>query len=749
MSTKLRSGILLSYVLLALLAALVLPKLRFAFDFASFFPKGDPDLAFFQEFIAEFESDDNFMLVAVQAEEGRTVFDTGYLNRFHEYTLQLQDLPRISAAMSLSKMRSPIKTPFGITSVPLLHLDDPERLPYDSARVMQDERFVYNLISPDASTMAIILRSNEEMTLGASDSLMANIRNATAASGFDESRVHYLGRAYFQSELVAMQQREVAISTVIAGILVTLILALIYRRWGAVLVTMSTVGLSLLLFFGLLAWLGRPLDAIAALYPVLMVIVGTSDVIHLMTKYVDELDAGRSRREALRNTVREIGLATFLTSATTAIGFATLLTSKVGPIRAFGVNAALGVLVAYIVTMTFAMALLTFLDARSIMRSDVYTARWNRWLASLNLWVKSKSRSIIVGTGVVLLLCLWGISMVTTNYRIMDNLPRDAKITEDFEFFERKFTGFRPVEFAVFVQPPYEVDDLEVLQEMDKVEQAMRRESALRAVTSPTALVKSIQQAMTGGKPSDYKLPEDSIAYARIRPMLSRVPSAATAVLVNEAGDKARISSRALDVGSDSIRSVIDRVEAFAKTQVDSSIIQLKATGTGLLLDKNSVYVRESLLYGLGVAVLLIAFLMALLFRNWKVWFVAMVPNLFPLLLAGALLGWLNIELEAGISIIFAVIFGIAVDDTIHFLAKYRLVRGRGVDIETAMAQTFRESGKAIVLTTIILFFGFLVMLFSKHPPSVTVGLLISITLGAALVADLLLLPPLLRKMKI
>jgi predicted RND superfamily exporter protein len=136
---------------------------------------------------------------------------------------------------------------------------------------------------------------------------------------------------------------------------------------------------------------------------------------------------------------------------------------------------------------------------------------------------------------------------------------------------------------------------------------------------------------------------------------------------------------------------------------------------------------------------------MALLFRSWRMLIVSLVPNILPLLLAGAMLGYLGIELEAGVSIVFAIIFGIAVDDTIHFLAKYRLLRGRNVPVQEAIHKTYREAGKAIVLTSVVLFFGFLVMLFSISPPSVTIGLLISLTLASAVVSDLLLIPLLLK----
>jgi len=769
------------YTLLAIGSAVALMDLRFGFDFASFFPQDDPDLEFFLDFIDEFESDDNFLLVAVEAESPSansaqalsasvgSVFDTAFLQQFHAYTLAIQAVPQVGSVMSLTKVRYPLRTPFGLTSTLALHRDDPDRLARDSARIMADERFVYNLISPDASTVALVARTDVEMNLGASDSLMQAVRIVTDSIwgsgrasatgrglgslprmlGFGESpdndRIHYLGRAYFQSELVKMQQREVAVSTLVAGTLVTLILFLIYRRWRGVMVAMLSIALGLLLFFGLLSLLGRELNAMAALYPVLMVIVGTSDVVHLMTKYVDELRKGKAKPDALRITVREIGLATLLTSATTAIGFATLLTSRVEPIRDFGLNAGIGVLVAYITVVTFTMALLTLFDQEQIMQTRGTVERWDRWLLRLNDWVRQHGKQIAWGTAAGVVVCGIGIAMISTNYRIIDNMPTGAKITEDFKFFERKFTGFRPFEFAVFVQPGYEATDYAVLREMDKVEGAMRREEALRAVTSQTTLVKSVNQAFAGGQAEDYALPASDSAFAKLAPLLSRAPKAATAVLVNRDGDKARITSRALDVGADSIRAVADRISAFAKTSVDSSIIRVRETGTGLLLDKNSVYVRESLLWGLGGAVLLIALLMALLFQNARILLVALVPNVVPLLIAGGLLGYLGIDLEAGISIVFAVIFGIAVDDSIHFLAKYRLVRGRGAGVEEAMAITFQESGKAIILTSVILFFGFLVMLFSVHPPSVTVGLLIAVTLASAVVADLLMIPVLLR----
>ena len=221
---------------------------------------------------------------------------------------------------------------------------------------------------------------------------------------------------------------------------------------------------------------------------------------------------------------------------------------------------------------------------------------------------------------------------------------------------------------------------------------------------------------------------------------------AESSVMVSRDGFKTRISSRMNDIGADSIKLIGQRLDTWVEENVDTSIIDAKRTGTGIILDKNAVYIRDNLFQGLGLAILVVSIVMAFLFRRLRMLFIALVPNLVPLLLAGAIIGYAGIELEAGISVVFAIIFGIAVDDTIHFLSKYALARRKGLDMEAAMSVTFAETGKAIIFTTVILFFGFLIMLFSSHPPSVTIGLLIASTLIGALICDHFLLPILMRK---
>ncbi|MCO6479877.1 MAG: MMPL family transporter [Phaeodactylibacter sp.] len=731
------------FAILAIISAFSIRQLKFSFDFEQFFPEGDEDLEFFREFIDEFESDDNFLMVAIRREEG--VFEQDFLEQFHDFSIQTRSLPHVTESQSLTKFSYPVRTPFAITTVPAIHIDQPARYARDRERILNDERFVHNFISKDAKTLTVFLKTVNSIQLEPAEELMNALDSLIRRYDFEE--YHYLGRPYFQKELVAMQKREVLVSAIISGLLVTLVMFFIFRRPWGIAVSLFSIGLGMLLFMGFLSISGRELNAMAALYPVLMIIVGTSDVIHIMSKYVDELRKGFRREKAIVTAIKEIGLATLLTSLTTAIGFASLLTSRIGPIRDFGINAAIGVIIAYLTVIFFTTAVISWFRADQIIKLGRGQAFWEKSMEWSYRFTRSYPRRIALGGLAVLVLSLWGIGRITTNYQIENNLPVGKKITEDFLFFEKNLAGFRPMEVAVYAKGEYQANDYAVVREMAKVEDYLRQDSAIQGIASLTAVYKSINQMMGNNNPEAYALPDDEARFERYRRMAEQVPELSVNVLLSKDEKKARITSRIADIGAENIEEMGARIDRWIAANTDTSIVEFKRTGTGLIIDKNSEYVRRSLLQGLGMAILIVSLLMALLFRNWKMLFISLAPNVFPLLLAGALLGFLGIELEAGISIVFAVIFGIAVDDTIHFLSKYKLARNKGLDVEESLHITFLETGKAIVLTTVILFFGFLVMLFSIHPPSVTIGLLISLTLFSALISDLALIPVLIRWM--
>ncbi len=733
--------IVIFFLLLSAVSAGLIFNLKFSFDFEQFFPKGDKELDFYREFIKEFETDDNILLVAIERKEG--VFEQQFLTDFHDFSLKTRDLPHVTECQSLTKVRYPIKTLFAVTTIPAIHIDDPSQYESDKQKILQDERFVNNLIAADGSALIVAMKTEEGIQLEQATALVDGVNALLAKYPFEKS--HVMGRAYFQKEIVESTKKEVATSTLIAGILVSFVIAWIFKRFWGSFIALGAILLGLLIFLGILSVLGRPMSALGALYPVLMLILGTFDVIHVMSKYIDERGRGLSAQEAVRTTIKDMALPTFLTYSTTAIGFLTLLGNSIQPIVDFGINATIGVTVAYVIAIVFVPACLSFFDLNQIVKITKDTDRWKISFHWLHFFTKRHPRMIALCSALVFGISLYGISKITTNYRIEDNLPIGAKVTEDFLFFEEKFAGFRPVEYAIFAQGDYQADDFEVLREMDKIENHLREYPSIRAITSMTAVYKSLNQMNSGGGKNAYKMPDNDTVFYELQGLTSKIPSSTMNVLRSKDAKKTRISTRVSDLGADSVKILSQKIERWVTANIDSSIIKVKRTGTGMLIDKNGEYVRDNTVQGLFWSVVIISILMALIFRKWQVMLIFLIPNLFPLFICGAFMGFYGIELEAGVSIVFSVIFGIAVDDTIHTLSKLKAFRDKGYKTDSALYMTMMEVGKPMIHTAIILFFGFMVMLFSVNPPSQNVGILMSFTLASALVSDLFLLPVMAR----
>lgn len=728
--------------MLAIFSAYFITTLRFTFSFDQFFPQGDEDLEFYKNFTKEFEADDNFLLIAI--ENKPTVFDSTFLNKFHNFSLDVRNIHSIIKTQSLTQINYPVKTPFGYSAIPAIHLNEPDKYENDRNRVLQDDRIVNSLIDKKATSLVVACKTIPDIDLSQSGKLIQALDSLITVYGFEKS--HLLGRANFQKELVEFQKKEILLSFIVSIFLVTVIMVLLYKKPIGIVIALGSIALGLLLFMGLLGAWGRNLNALSALYPVLMLIVGSSDVIHIFSKYIDELKKGKTKELAMSITIKEIGMATLFTSVTTAIGFATLLTSKIQTVREFGVNSAIGVMVAYITVLLFTTSILALFDKDKIIAENDRSHRWDRFLIKIYWFTKYKAKLIgTLSVGIIIFLII-GMTQISTNYNVEDNLPIGSKITEDFKYFEENYAGFRPLEFAIMTKNNVSADSYAVVKEVDKLEDKLQGTNVINSIVSLATLYKSIEKVNRSNTESGYVFPESEEQFNKSKKLIERISDNEMAVLLSKDKTKTRLSSRITDIGADSIKALGIRLDTWVDKNLDTSLITVKRTGTGLILDKNAEYVTNDLISGLGLSLIIISILMGLLFRSMRMLMIAVIPNTIPLIFAAGLMGYLGINLEAGISIVFALIFGIAVDDTIHFLGRFKLCLQDGKSVERSIKLTLRETGKAIIFTSIILFFGFFNMIFSSNPPTLTIGLLISVTLIAAVVCDLLLLPVLIRR---
>ena len=311
-------------------------KLKLDYDFESFFPIGDEDLTYYQEFRNKFENDNDYLLVGFQNEPG--IFDATFLQNVDSFSLELENHKSVLDLTSPTRLFNPIFSPAGLFKIPLIHLKDPDRYEEDSIRIYREKKWVGSFFAQDGKALALLLKHTPMILKPEGDSLVADIEHIAAK--YQLSPLFLAGKAKAQGVYIDKMQFELIVFLSISVVLVTLFLIFAYRSVWNVIVPLVVVMLSVVWILGLMGIFKKPLDVMLVLLPSIMFVVAMSDVVHILTKYIEELRAGLTRLEALKITLREVGLATFLTSVTTAIGFLTLFTASIRPIREFGLYTA-------------------------------------------------------------------------------------------------------------------------------------------------------------------------------------------------------------------------------------------------------------------------------------------------------------------------------------------------------------------------------------------------------------------------
>lgn len=478
------------------------------------------------------------------------------------------------------------------------------------------------------------------------------------------------------------------------------------------------------------------------LLPTIMFVVGMSDVIHIMSRYVTEIGNGMEKVPALKLTIKEVGMATFLTSFTTSIGFLTLLTTAIVPIRNFGLYTAISIGLAFILAFTVLPAILLLIKKPNPVRARRVSLSWPILLRTMLRYVLVHPKTILASSATIILLSLLGISQIKVDTTLLEDLGDDDPIIQDFNYFEQKFSGVRPFEMHLLAADGHTMYDLEVLEEISKIEEYLYGTYGLNFISSPATVVKTLNRAQNGGLQEYYSLPENTRQLQSIKRRLQAYKDRRELrSLVTSDALEGRITGKMKDIGSAQAIILNNSLESYISQNINPTLLKTRFTGSALLMDKNNEYVTSNMMQGLLIAFAVIAVIVGLIFRSLRMVLISLVPNVIPLLMIGGLMGFMGINMTVSISIIFTIAFGIAVDDTIHFLSKLKLELMTGKSLPYAIKRSFISAGKAIIITSCILVAGFTTLVLSTFDATYYVGLFVSLTLVFAVVADLFLLP--------
>ncbi len=365
-------------------------ELKFDYEFENFFPKENADLTQFKEYRKKFEPDNDFLLLGIVNKSG--IFDSTFLVKISLLTDSINNLPLIKSVVSPTNIKNTVIGGLGPIQIPYLHYNNPDFYIEDSTTIFNNSELVGSVFSKNSKSISLFIRTIDEPSKIKSDSIVNMIEAVVNSFGFDEH--HLSGKVKLQKVYIEKMQSDLLIFASASFLLVMVILAFTFRTISGVLIPLLIIILSVVWIFGFMGLTGKPIDLMITLLPTIMFVVGMSDVIHIFSKYIEEIRNGREKIQALKITMKEIGLATFLTSLTTAIGFLTLITAKIIPVQEFGIYMAIGVGFAYILAFTFFPALLLLLPIPKISKNINLKERWNTFLAFLFSWILKNTNTI-------------------------------------------------------------------------------------------------------------------------------------------------------------------------------------------------------------------------------------------------------------------------------------------------------------------------------------------------------------------
>jgi predicted RND superfamily exporter protein len=730
-------------------------KIEMSYEFARTVPPEDPDMIYLTQFKAQFGEDGNIIAVGVK---DSAVYQLDNFRAFSELTNDIKKINGINGVLSLPLMKLILKDTVNTRFYPSPVFPDSLQTQalLDSALYLARGQKVYmdRLVNTrNGATMMLVSVQTDVMNSSKREALT----DALLAAGkkFEDKTnitLHYAGLPFIRTVVANQVKREMNIF-LYASILITgVIMFLFFRSFRAVIFSMIIIGIVVVWTMGTLALFKYKITLLTGLIPPVIVTIGITNAIYLLNKYHLEFARTKDKLAAIQAVVLKMGLATFLTNLTVAIGFLTLLSTDILILREFGIVAGINIMALFLVSLVMIPSIFSWLPTPSPKHLRHLDFKIMGGFLHLVDGMVHRHRTLIYVVAMVLAgLSIYGITRLHSVSFMVDGIPEESVIKKDLKFFEDNFSGMMPLEIVVEFKTKKRRPVLEI-KNMQKVEAFESFLDSITVVSKPISvlsLIKAARQAFYNNNPDRYALPTKQESGYILRYMKGQNDSSGLfKSFVDSTFSKMRISSQIADIGSAKMDSLVHDVieprmaQIFVSTEKDS--IQTTITGSTKIFIKGSKFLIENLKESLLLAFLLITLSMAILFANVRMIIISLVPNLLALMITAGLMGFFDIPLNASTALIFSITFGISVDNTIRFLAKYRQeILSNNFFIAKAVSDSILETGKSIMYTSIVLFAGFIIFAFSDFGGTIALGTLTSTTLVISMFTNLILLPAL------
>lgn len=757
--TKVASLILRNRYLVLLLIGIItaflasqMKYMKFSYTEANLLPENHEANLEYNKFLEIFGEEGNLVILGVK---DSTIFTPQKFNAWNNLVKQFNGLEEISFTLSIADIKKLKKDTKNRKFVlePLFDKNpkSTEEVLAIKKQLFENLPFYENLLfNKETGTLqtAIYIKKEIINTPKRRDFIYKQL--IPIVENFEESYnvdIRISGMPYIRTLNAQNIQDEILLFVVGALLITAVIFFFFFRSFRATFITLLVVIIGVTWAFGFIGWFRYEITVLSALIPPLIIVIGVPNAVFLINKYQQEIKKHGNQAKSLQRVISKIGNATLMTNITTASGFATFVFVKSNLLREFGILASVNIISIFILALLIIPIIYSFMP---LPKKKHLNHLERRWIENVVNWmektVKEQRIGIYFATVFCIILGIIGIYQIRVSGSLIEDMPKSLAFYKDIKFFENEFGGIMPLEILIDTKKDKGVMKLSTLKKMEKINETIEAFPELSKSISVINLVKYSKQAYYKGNPKYYQLPtsqEQSYIFSYTKNSDSNASMLNT--YVDSTGRYARMTTFMKDVGSDKMDMIQERLKAVIDKEFSSEKYDVSLTGKALVFIKGTNYLIKNLVFSLSLAIVLIALFMAWMFRSPQMILISLLPNILPLLITAGLMGFFNIPIKPSTILVFSIAFGISVDDTIHFLAKYRqeLIANKW-RIKPSVYAALRETGVSMFYTSIVLFFGFLVFTLSSFGGTIALGGLVSVTLLLAMVSNLLLLPSLL-----
>lgn len=735
-------------------------QVEMSYEFTRTVPLDDPDMVFFTNFKKQFGEDGNMMAIGVK---DSALYQLNNFNKYRELSERIRKIEGVNEVLSLPLLKIIEKDTaarkFYLAPLFPQVIDTQQHLDSLLSFALGQKFYMGQLVNVRNGATLILAPMNKEYAnsarrLTVTKELIAAGDQFTKDTGIE---LHFAGLPFVRSIMAEQVRKELLFFTYMSGLVTGIIMLLFFRSFRAVLFSMIMIVIMVIWVMGTIAIFGFKISLLSGLIPPVIVTIGITNAIYLLNKYHLEYVKHHNKMEAIRVVVQKMGLATFLTNLTVAIGFLTLLATDITILREFGIVAGLNIIALFVVSLVMIPGILTWMPAPTEKHlQHLRFRRLGRFVSFIELLVSRRRRTIYVATVLVTVFALVGMWQLYSVSFMVDDIPEESALKKDLKFLEENFSGIMPLEMVIDIDTKrrWPLTDVRNLEAISKFESSL---DSIKGVSRPISLVsfvKASRQAFYNNNPDRYALPSKQEAAFIQRYMRGQTDNSGLfKAFVDSTFSKMRVSMQMADIGSNKMDSLVHQVIEPRKEQLINDLkenlrpddsVSVTITGSSKIFIKGNQFLINNLTESLVLACILITLSMAILFANVRMIIISLVPNLIALMITAGLMGYFDIPLKASTALIFSITFGISVDNSIRFLAKYRQeLFSNGFFVPRAVSESVLETGKSIIYTSVVLFAGFIIFAFSDFGGTVALGLLTSTTLLISMFTNLILLPAL------